>query len=351
MSMSTKDSKLFEKFLDIKERFGLEIVDTHVHPVDVMGIVDENSHNKNENVIDMSPSVLELYGYSGIIINVLKLVSRCYPTIIRKSIVKIFKKTNEKQLLHEMESAGVDKSVLLPVEPRSNIKKIRDTYTSNKFISLGSVDVNGIDNKDIEKYLSHQMARNNIRGIKLHPNIQRFYPCPSMNDNDVAEKLRKIYKFAGDNGLYILFHAGISLVFDIDKKETVVEYAKFENFFDNNGISEIFEKYRMPIILAHMGCYNVVNPDIDLIAEAANRYKNLYFDTAGVNRHIISKILDKVGEDRVVFGTDAFYFNIKFNLLSVLKALNHSKKSINFEQKVAKIFSTNYTDNILKSNI
>ena len=121
--------------------------------------------------------------------------------------------------------------------------------------------------------------RNGFKGIKLHPDFQKFYI-----DEENAEKF---YKSAGDR-LPILFHTGDNR-FEYSKPHRLVNMAK---------------KYPDVIfIAAHFGGYRCWDD-----AYMYKGLKNVYFDTCSslpfISAEKAKEIIDMLGADRFFFATD-----------------------------------------------
>lgn len=121
--------------------------------------------------------------------------------------------------------------------------------------------------------------KNGFKGIKLHPDFQKFYI-----DGEDAEK---IYRVVGDK-LPILFHTG----------DDRFEYSK------PYRLAKMAKKYKnVNFIGAHFGGYRCW--------ENADVYKgldNVYFDTCSslpfINADFAKKIIDMLGAEKFFFGTD-----------------------------------------------
>ena len=130
---------------------------------------------------------------------------------------------------------------------------------------------------------------NNMRGIKLHPDFQKFNI-----DDEVAEKF---YRAASDN-LPILFHIGDDR-YEFSKPSRLVKMAK---------------KYpKVKFIAAHFGGYRCWDD--------AHLYKgldNIYFDTCSSLPFIDSKkakeLIDMHGADKFFFATDFPMWDAKTEL-------------------------------------
>lgn len=334
--------ELFKIFLTIKESRHLTYFDTHVHPFDVLGV-----HTAPEDQIQSklpSPSLLEYLEYNAFSLKALELVFKFSPIIIRRSIIKNFDGAGELRLLEELAEAGIDRAVLVPVAPFANTSKIAALYRSSRFLKIGTVDIANLTPNQIKEQLMREVEEFGIKGIKMHPNIQQFFPRPSKNLHEVAKRIHTVYKFARDHKLYLLFHGGISHLLHTQTRR--IEYALLENFCDPRGASEIFD-YGMPIIIAHAGHYNISKINTDLLLLIAVRYKNVFFDTSGIGPYHLKTAVETLGSDHFVFGSDANYFRIKYNVNLVLKGLALAQTKELFEEKIINVFSRTYQKKIL----
>ena len=160
-----------------------------------------------------------------------------------------------------MEKSLVDEAVFLPVEPWINTEWSGKYYSNKKFLLLGSFDVHRIDKNKIEERVKYYIEKYKIVGIKLHPNLQGFKPLPKDNPQEIAERLKVIYKMAEKYSLYLLFHGGTSFYTNFpDKKyqnfKRANNNALLENFCDENGKSEIFD-LNIPVVIAHLGHFGL----------------------------------------------------------------------------------------------
>ena len=127
---------------------------------------------------------------------------------------------------------------------------------------------------EVEKYLAHPK----FLGLKLHPLIDGYLP----NDPSVHPMIELIV----ERGLPVLIHCGhpiFTLPWSIEELAVSFPAAK--------------------IVIGHMGHGNVVyiNGSIDV----ALRNSNVYLETSGMPMHTkIREAYERVGETRVLFGTD-----------------------------------------------
>jgi predicted TIM-barrel fold metal-dependent hydrolase len=129
-------------------------------------------------------------------------------------------------------------------------------------------------------------------GLKLHPLIDGYLP----NDPSV-HPLMELLEDRG--GLPVLIHCGhpiFTLPWSIE--ELAVNFP------------------RVPVIIGHMGHGNVVyiNASIDIAA----RNDNVYLETSGMPMHTkIKEAVDRVGPDRVLYGSDAPFHHPAVEILRV----------------------------------
>ncbi|MFC1751568.1 amidohydrolase family protein [Patescibacteria group bacterium] len=365
---SKKFDNLFSLIRKLKESDGLEIYDTHVHPYDVMGVVlygDYSINNKKELVYNQcslnkfskanaqKPTLQELLKYNSISTRIIKQLFHTTPSVVRSSIINSYTVTGEKQILSEMKSALVDKSVLLPLSPFVETKEINKHFNDDDFIFLGSIDIHNTPIGNIEKEIESQIRNYRIKGIKLHPNLQGFYPQPSQNNSGVSEKLKKLYRTAEKKGLYLLFHSGYSNLLPNSQKlgynlTQGSSFALLENFCNLDGKSELFENYQITIVLAHLGQYSIVRPNLELVKLLSDKYPHVFFDTAGVSPKLIREAIELIGSKKIVFGSDALYNGILYNLKFCFDAIYKTGKKEVFEEKILNIFGRNFKEKVLK---
>jgi len=187
-------------------------------------------------------------------------------------------------LLDFMKQDSISLSVNLPVATThtqvQNINK-RMIETNNKY--AGQVICFGAMHPDFPnpKEELHFISENGIKGIKLHPEYQSFYPDD--------ERMLAIYEACIKYNLFIAFHSGADVAYN-----TV------------HGNSERFKQVRkisgLRFSLAHTGAYRQWD-DVEryLLGE------DIYFDIScsnEMNNDQMKYILENHRADRILFGTD-----------------------------------------------
>lgn len=225
-----------------------------------------------------------------------------------------------KGLQASMKKNGVDYSIVLPVVTRPGQEETVNNVavqTNETSEATGLISFGGI-HPDTENYkeIIRGMAKNGIKGIKIHPVYQQVY------FNDI--RFKRIIDCAMEEDLAVITHAGYDIGFP--------------------GAEHVIPKYILPVIdelkphkliLAHTGgwvCWEEVLSDI---AGA-----NVYFDTAfslnpvgfpireedielakansqtpeslipaegrfSLSTDLFKKIVEKHGSDKILFGSDS----------------------------------------------
>ncbi|MDG6901701.1 MAG: amidohydrolase [Nitrososphaerota archaeon] len=130
-----------------------------------------------------------------------------------------------------------------------------------------------------------------FRGVKLHPLLHAFLPTD--------DEVRPIVEFATSKRIPIAIHSG---------------HPPFSLPWSIGELAEEHPKAR--IVMLHMGHAHGVY--IKAAIDTAARYDNILLETSGVSMH--SKILEavrRIGEDRVMFGSDYPFHDYSVELQKV----------------------------------
>lgn len=263
------------------------MIDFHTHPVMIKELVDSDP--------DLDRSIQSLFGFH-------------------------FPYQPLECFTLEMEEAGVDHAVLLPIDVTSahgstivsNEQVARLVENDDRFIGFASVDPNL---PGAPAQLEHAVRHLGLRGLKLDPGFQRFDP----NDKERAYPL---YQTCSELGIPILIHAGLSWV--------PSGLAKLSNPI--NIEEAAFSFPQVNFILAHFAW-----PWVDEAAMLAIKFPNVYLDTAilysGTPRNAYQKVMgEQVGIDvmerslknKIVFGSNYPRVDMRRSVRGI-KALNISQ--------------------------
>ncbi len=143
------------------------------------------------------------------------------------------------------------------------------------FIGFCNVDPHA---DDAHLQLLGHVKLDGFKGLKLHPLHQGFRP------QDVPE----IWRVASKLGIPVLVHSGKIWRSDPD-------YADPSHFYD------VLDTYQgFTLVLAHMGG-NYVEDAVRL----AKKFDNVYLETSGASKRRIVYALERIGCERIVYGSDS----------------------------------------------
>lgn len=134
-----------------------------------------------------------------------------------------------------------------------------------------------------------EVARAGLKGIKLHPQYQRFF----VDDSRVFE----VYRAAADHGLILLLHAGYDLAFPTDPRARPHRIAAVAREFPG-----------LRLVAGHLGGWRDWEEVLRCLAGT-----EVYLDTSfalgegedNVPPPLLKRILEAHGPDRLLFGTDS----------------------------------------------
>ena len=193
-------------------------------------------------------------------------------------------------LENAIDTAGVDLAVCLPVVTKPSqfdsilnfAISLNEKYQGKKLLSFAGIHPLC---DDIEGKL--QAVKNaGIKGVKIHPDYQETF----IDDDNYI----KILETAKKLDLIVVTHSGI----DCGYRECTVMCSP-------ERVKKVIEKVgHSKFVLAHMGAAEMVDEFLELVAGL-----DVYIDTAYVLKYLTKEeftaILNKHGEDKILFATDA----------------------------------------------
>lgn len=227
-------------------------------------------------------------------------------------------------LLKSLSAGAVDFAVVLPIAAKPEHFKANKWYASlpsisSKIIPFGSIHPDN-DPKELEKF-----KRWGLRGIKLQPNAQLFYPD--------EKRMFPFYEKAEELELIITFHIGNEHGNILGKYSQPERYVKVLRSFP-----------RLTIVLPHLGGYMTWNK-LDLTLE----YPNVIYDTAylpgNIEDDLFLKLVEKIGINRIVFGTDFPFRDHAEEVASLKRLLGSDSKKLFFAnpKKLLGVFKAGYS--------
>lgn len=159
----------------------------------------------------------------------------------------------------------------------------------------------------IKKHIDHP----NVLGIKIHPSWHQCYPYD--------ERYADFWEYTSDNGIVVLTHSWNPNVPN-----------KAQKYSDPHFFEDISKRYPdQKIILAHAGGRGEY---FFKVLDILERRSNLYVDFAGDTfvPNIIDKYVKRIGSERILFGTDMPWIDVRYHLSTVIHAAitEEDKKNI-----------------------
>jgi predicted TIM-barrel fold metal-dependent hydrolase len=204
-------------------------------------------------------------------------------------------------LLAEMDAVGVGKAAVLPIaaglpfdsDPTLHVlDAIHAAGVADRLIPFASVHPR--DTRKIEQLRDY--ARRGVRGVKLHPEMQRFTP-----DDPAA---MEIYEECGRLKLPVIFHAGRSGI----EPGFIRQYAVIRHY-----IPAIKTFPNVRFILGHAGARDVADA-----IPVAQQHDNVWLEISSQGVTQLDELLRVVGEHKLLFGTDWPFYPLAVTLAKVL---------------------------------
>lgn len=246
-----------------------------------------------------------------------KIANKTIAYLSEKGGIPAFSDGSYAGLIAEMRRGGVDIAVNLPVvtAPKQfesiNLfaRDVNKRFDNNEspILSFGGIHPRC---EDIEEKMSW-IAEQGFIGIKLHPDYQETY----IDDEGYV----KILQCAKKYDLVVVTHSGVDGGYRGLPVRCTPERVK--RLMDKVG----HEKF----VLAHLGANERSEEVYELLCG-----ENVYFDTAyvlrSVGKEMFLKILEKHGEDKILFATDSPWSSIEADV-KIIKDLGLNKKT---EEKI-----------------
>lgn len=227
-----------------------------------------------------------------------KIAERTLAALAKAAEVQPYTDGTAADLLRSMEDAGVDKSVILPVNTRAGqfdtitkfAKHINDTY--DNLISFGGIHP---DDEDIEGKMRH-LKDNGFKGVKLHPDYTETFIDDERYIRIIAEAKRA--------GLLVLTHAGKDPAYEIvhcppDKGAKVLK-----------RVQELVPSDKAFLIFAHLGGVREL-PDVEKHLVGQNCYIDIscsfsdFGSFSTIADEDIVRVIRNHGADKILFATDS----------------------------------------------
>jgi uncharacterized protein len=208
-------------------------------------------------------------------------------------IMEQFKKYGVKKAIfsHHAALSSMDYGLARTIEALERYKGMLYAYlVFNPNFAKKSLEI-------IQEYIKHEA----VAGVKIHPSWHACYPYD--------ERYARFWKYADSKGIVVLTHTWNPNV--PNKSQKFSDPVFFEKIANNYPDAKI--------ILAHAGgrgnyFYKVM--------ELIEKNENLYVDFAGdiFEPFLIKSYVDRLGSERLLFGTDLPWVDMRYYLSNILNA-------------------------------
>lgn len=227
-----------------------------------------------------------------------------------------------KGLLKFMKEDGVDLSVNAPVAVSAeecvdmNVMLVENNKKEKKVISLGSIHPSmAADGSAVEELAF--LSKNGIKGIKLHPQEQKFLPD--------EEYLKPLYEACIKLDLFVLMHAGADAEPEVDAENVMARPFNIMN---------VVQTYpELKLIAAHMGGLQMWDEVIKYLLG-----RKVYFDTAYISLmpdKQFQEFVKEHGSEYVLFGSDFPWVRAGMIKKKIEKTVKNSQAKENIFNKNA----------------
>ena len=204
-------------------------------------------------------------------------------------------------LLAEMDDTGIQQSVVLPIALGLPFRdELADLWTQaieqsgSRDRLLPGASVHPEDENAVAEL--RRQAALGVRIVKLHPAVQRFYP-----DDPRADP---IYETCRQLGLPVFFHGGrAGIEPEYTHRFTLIK--NYEGAVDRHP--------EVDFVMGHAGARDVKDA-----IPLAQRHPNVFLDIHGQGIRQIDELIDEVGADRLLFGSDWPFYHPAATLAKVL---------------------------------
>lgn len=314
-----------------------EIIDFHCHSYEGLcqlfpPFLQKKKTNYNKSLMDIScfPFSIDLFDLNKVYF------SDCPTKLFSfdgfKTRIKLFTgafvlnyATTEKLLL-DMNNNGINKAVIQQINPpnKNSADIMEEIVIQNKQLyTFGSVHP---FDENIDRKIRHYMNLH-IKGWKINPHVCGF-------SIDCQESLALIEKLSR-TGLPILCCSGLGLPQEVLSTNIPSKQTK------KDVRNQSLDKYKVVLdtfpnttfILAHSGCF-----EFETMVNLLKNHQNVYTDISVQPTEHIKMLIEKIGSERILFGTDYPFVTQAFSILSVLRATkNENERTCIFSKNARKL--------------
>lgn len=318
---------------DLAENY--EIIDFHCHSYE--SLFQLFPHFLQKKKTDFTKSLMDLscFPFSIDLFDMNKIFFSDCPTNLfslngLRTKIKLFtgvfvlNYATTKKLLKDMDNNCISKAVIQQINPpdKNSADSMEEIVTQNeRLYTFGAVHP---FDESIDSKINHYMNLH-IKGWKINPHVCGF-------SIDCEKSLALIEKLSR-TGLPILCCSGLGLPQDVLLTNIPSKQTK------KDVLNQRLDKYEIVLdtfpdttfILAHSGGF-----EFEKMIDLLKNHQNAYTDISLQPAEHIRTLINKIGYDRILFGTDYPFVTQAFSILSVLRATKNENERIFIFSKNAK---------------
>ncbi|HDP98155.1 MAG TPA: hypothetical protein ENN22_03100 [bacterium] len=316
--------------------------DLHTHPFEIIfrkfdeSVVSSDGTSTQGKVTYEPPAIKDEKLRDSVIHNQIR-TSQTRPEFLLVWLKKKYRFTGASVFLDQMKLGAIDKALLLPVCPSSQDyeKQMKSMITlfSDKahFIFACSIP-NQIEDNKISQYLKEQIQRYQVRAVKIHPNISEI----NLKTSQGIERVESILQACNHHRLPVVIHGGRNFLLP---NKQAAEFACIENLQKID-----WSITTSPVIIAHAAGFDYSSDEfrdrvLPILKTMLAKHVNLSVDISALSLSNLETVLNSISADRIVFGSDALYYNIWSEITCLYFALQRQKFDI--EKWLIKILAKN----------
>ena len=316
---------------------GTPVIDSHVHATEV--IYDRIRYRSTDEPV-MSVEGPEKYQKPSIEPARLSVVpSRIDPRFkdrfVRMAIDRLYQFSGPQVLLDQMDTANVEKAILLPVAHKdSPISEQMDVVqaccaASDRLIPAYSVH-DSVDDCDLVEHMRAARNEYGLRLIKVHTNFSGI----NIAQDAGFSRINNLIDACGELALPRVFHGGESPILGERPERS---FGTIENLKELN-----WGATSAPVVIAHFGVYGPASeskriPDrwVAAVRALLDKHSHIYLDTSGVAYPAVRRMMEVIEPNRLLFGSDAYYVPIYRQVAFVMHALFELGRDLGLMRDIA----------------
>lgn len=312
-----------------------EIIDFHCHSYEGLFQLFPPFLQKKKTVFNKSLMDLSCFPFSIDLFDLNKIYFSDCPTKLFsldgiQTKIKLFtgafvlNYATTKKLLKDMDDNCISQAVIQQINPpnKNSADIMEEIVTQNeRLYTFGAIHP---FDKNIDSKINHYMNLH-IKGWKINPHV-----CGFSID---CEKSLTLMEKLSRTGLPILCCSGLGLPQDVLLTNIPSKQTK------KDVLNQKLDKYERVLdifpntifILAHSGCF-----EFEKMVDLLKNHQNVYTDISIQPAKHIKTLINEIGYERILFGTDYPFVTQAFSILSVLRATNNENERTFIFSKNAK---------------